>query len=236
MPSCGAISPPASLRTSLLDGIPHRVEVPFRDRAPAPRWLLTVAAVTAVLTVLAIVTIDQPLARWTAAYEPFAIWDRILTVLEWGLGLPLIPWTSGIALVVVMIICVIVPRRRHHAPIWMFLAASHILGRIAMVELKDLTGRLRPHEWLKQGGDDTFGWARGISFPSGHVVLFASIIIPVIVLVPRTWPLLGVVAFAMIARLIADAHYVSDVIGAITLVTLVTWICGQAIRPLPARG
>ncbi len=211
------------------------MEVPFRDRAPAPRWLLTVAAVTAVLTALAIVTIDQPLARWTAGYQPFAIWDRILTVLEWGLGLPLIPWTSGLALVVVMIATVIVPRWRRFAPIWMFLAASHILGRIAMVQLKDLTGRLRPLEWLKQGGDETFLWVKGIAFPSGHVVLFASILIPVVALVPRAWPALGIVVFVMLARMVADAHYLSDVLAAITLVCLVTWICGQAIRPrLPA--
>ncbi|CAN5802637.1 hypothetical protein BH11MYX3_BH11MYX3_15340 [soil metagenome] len=207
------------------------MEVPFRDRSPAPRWLLTVAAVTAVLTAISIVTIDQPLARWTAAYEPFPIWDRILTVLEWGLGLPLIPWTSGIAMVVVMLVCVSVPRWRRVAPIWMFLAASHILGRIAMVQLKDLTGRLRPLEWLKHGGDETFWWVKGISFPSGHVVLFASILIPIVALFPRAWPALGIVGFAMIARLVADAHFVSDVIGAITLVCLVTWICGQAIRP-----
>ncbi len=212
------------------------MEAPYRDRAPAPRWLLTVAAVTAALTAISIVTIDQPLARWISHYEPLAIWDRILTALEWGLGLPLIPWTSGIALVVTMLVFVVVPRWRHRAPVWMFLASSHILGRIAMVQLKDLTGRLRPLEWIKQGGDETFGWLKGISFPSGHVVLFASVIIPLICVWPKARPLLAVIGFAMLARLVADAHYVSDVIGAITLVCLVTWLCGQAIRPLEPRA
>jgi membrane-associated phospholipid phosphatase len=154
-------------------------------------------------------------------------------VLEWGLGLPLIPWTSAIVLVVVMIVTVATPKWRHHWQVWAFLAASHLLGRLAMVQIKDLTGRLRPLEWLKQGGDETFGWIKGISFPSGHVVLFASVIIPVICVWPRARPLLAVIGFAMIARLIADAHYVSDVIGALTVVALVTWLCGLAIRPLP---
>lgn len=185
------------------------------------------------LTAISIVTIDQPLARWIAQYEPLAIWDRILTVLEWGLGLPLIPWTSAWALFVVMVVVLAVPKWRHHWQVWAFLLASHLLGRIAMVQLKDLTGRLRPLEWLKQGGDETFGWIKGISFPSGHVVLFASVIIPLLCVWPRARPLLAVIGFAMVARVIASAHYVSDVISAITLVALVTWLCGQAIRPLP---
>lgn len=220
------------MRTALHDGIHQAVEVPFRDRAPAPRWLLTVAAIATVLTAIAIPTIDQPFARWMAKYDPLPVWDRILSVLEWGLGLPLIPWTSGIALVLVMIATVAVPRWRHRAPVWMFLAASHILGRIAMVQMKDLTGRLRPLEWIKEGGDETFGWIKGISFPSGHVVLFASLIIPLVCVWPRARPLLAVVAFAMIARVVASAHFISDTIGAIALVAVVTWLCGQAIRPL----
>lgn len=209
------------------------MEVPYRDRGPAPRWLLVVAAVTAAVSGLAMVTIDQPLARVIARYEPSPIWDRILTVLEWGLGLPLIPWTSGIVLAVIMLATVARPRWRPHAPVWMFLAASHILGRIAMVHLKDLTGRLRPLQWIERGGDETFGWVKGVSFPSGHVVLFASVILPVICVWPRARPLLAVVGFVMIARVIADQHYVSDVVGAIALTALVTWICGAAIRPCP---
>ncbi len=212
------------------------MEVPYRERAAAPRWLLTIAAVTSVVTVLAIVTIDQPLARWLAGYQPLSIWDRTLTVLEWGLGLPLIPWTSGIALVVGMIVTSAVRRWRPHAPAWMFLAATHILSRIAMVQLKDLTGRLRPLEWIKHNRSETFLWEGGISFPSGHVVLFASVILPLVVLVPRAWPLLGIVAFSMLARMAASAHFASDVIGALPLVALVTWVCGQAIRPLSRRA
>ena len=207
------------------------MEVPYRDRAPAPRWLLGLAAVTGALAVLAMLTIDQPLARWLAGYQALAFWDRILDVLEWGLGLPLIPWTSAIVLVIVMGVVTANPKWRHLAPAWMFVAAVHILSRIAMVQIKDLTGRLRPLEWLKKGGD-TFGRHGGISFPSGHVVLFASIVIPLIVLYPRLRPLVAIVVFAMLARLAVDAHFVSDTLGAVALVALVTWVCGWAIRPL----
>ena len=190
------------------------------------------AAVTAALSGIAIVTVDQPLARWLSGYEPLPIWDHVLGALEWAVGLQLIPWTSGIVLVLAMVVTMAVPRWRHEVPAWMFVAAVHLLSRIAMVELKDLTGRLRPLQWLKKGGDETFWWVKGISFPSGHVVLFASIVIPAIALAPRLWPLFSIVAFVGLARMAASAHYLSDVLGAISLCALVSWVCGYAIRPL----
>ncbi len=208
------------------------VEVPYRDRGPAARWLLVLAGVTAALSGIAIVTVDQPLARWLAGYQPLAIWDHVMGALEWAVGLQLIPWTSGIVLVLAMIVTMAVPRWRHEAPAWMLVAAVHLLSRIAMVELKELTGRLRPLEWLKRGGDETFGWVKGFAFPSGHVVLFASIVIPAIALAPRLWPLFTVIVFVGLARMVASAHYLSDVLGAISLVALITWVCGYAIRPL----
>jgi membrane-associated phospholipid phosphatase len=119
----------------------------------------------------------------------------------------------------------------------MFVAAVHVLSRLAMVHLKDLTGRLRPLEWLHVGGDSTFFWLEGISFPSGHVVLFASLAIPALALLPRTapawlrWALWALVAFVGIARIVASAHFVSDVLGAVSLVALIAWLCGLAIRP-----
>lgn len=210
------------------------MEVPYRERAAAPRWLLWLAVGTAVLSGIAIVTIDQPVARWAAQFEPAAAFDHILSSLEWAVGLPLIPWTSGIVLVIAMLVTLASPRLRHEAPAWMYVAAVHLVSRIAMVELKDLTGRLRPLEWLKRGApDETFGWVKGISFPSGHVVLFASLVIPAIALAPRAWPAAVVIVFVCVARVAASAHYVSDVLGGISLVALVAWVLGLVIRPRP---
>lgn len=207
------------------------VEVARPDRLPAPRSLLIAAAVTAALTIVCILVLDQPVARWLAGYEGLAFWDRGIELLEWAIGLPLFKWVSGIVLVAGMIVTVAVPRWRGLAPAWMFVAAVHILSRIATLEVKLATGRLRPAEWLKQGGD-TFWREGGVSFPSGHVTLFASIVIPLVVIAPKLRPLLALVAFAMLARLAMNAHFVSDVIGALTLVTLVTWVAGWLIRPL----
>lgn len=208
------------------------MELARNGRLPAPRAVLIAAAISALVTGLCILVLDQPVARWLASYEALAFWDRGLDLLEWGLGLPLFRWAAGIVLVLGMIVTVAVPRWRGQAPAWMLIAATHLLSRIATLEVKLATERLRPGEWLARGGD-TFLRDGGVSFPSGHVTLFASIVIPLAVVAPRTRPLLAIALYAMLARLAVNAHFVSDTIGAIALVCAVTWACAWVIRPLP---
>ena len=207
------------------------VEVPRSARLPAPRSLLVVAAITALITAACVVTIDQPIARWLGGYVSLELWGRTLDVLEWTLLLPLHAHASMFVLALGMLVTMAVPRWRSHATAWMYLAGVHIISRFAMTHLKVATGRLRPTEWLRQGGD-TFWRDGGFSFPSGHVVLFASIVIPAVVIWPRTRPLLAIVGFVMVARVAVNAHFVSDVIGAIALVALIAWGLGGLIRPL----
>ena len=192
--------------------------------------MLVLAAVTAVITAASIAVIDQPVARVLARYEPSPLWDRGIDVLEWLIGLPVFKLLSAVLLVGAMLVTASVPRLRGHAPVFMCLAGTHLLSRLAMSYLKEWTGRLRPHEWLKQGGD-TFAREGGLSFPSGHVVLFASLVIPLVVLYPRLRPLLVIPVFAMVARIAVNAHFISDTIAAITLVLLVTWGFGWLVRP-----
>lgn len=199
---------------------------------PPPRSLWIAAAITAVAAAISMLTIDQPLARWIAGYEPLGFWDSGIVALEWGILLPVFKWALAIVFVAGMLACVAVPSLRRFAPAWMFLAATHMLSRIAMVQLKEATSRLRPHEWLKQGGDTFFRDDSGFAFPSGHVVSFASVAIPLVVLFPRARPLLLlVVAYVIAARIVSDAHWLSDTLAGVSLVCLVTWCCAWVIRP-----
>ncbi|MDB4961480.1 MAG: hypothetical protein JWP01_1479 [Myxococcales bacterium] len=218
------------------------MEVSRSDRLPAPRSLLYAAAITAAIAGLAILTFDQPVARAISGYRPLGFWDSALDIMEWAIGLPIFSWALGIVLVLGMIVTSAVPRWRGQAPWWMLIAATHILSRLATLEIKVATGRLRPYEWLARGTpDDTFLWERGFSFPSGHVTLFASVLIPLAVVVGRKRPVLGAlvllpVGFSMSARVVANAHFVSDVFAGVTLCCLITWVCGWIIRPVtPAR-
>lgn len=207
--------------------------VPRSERRPAPHVLLLAAATLAALAALAMLAIDRPVARLLAAYEPSALWPRGIDVLEGAIGWPLHPLTSSFVLVAAMLAAMAVPRWRAHAPAAIFLAGTHVFSRFLTGQLKDLTGRLRPSEWLARGGEHTF-FRDGAAFPSGHVALFASLALPIAILWPRARPVLGIALFAAVARVAVDAHFVSDTLAAGALVALVAWAVGYGVRPLIA--
>ncbi len=181
------------------------------------------------LAAICVVAIDRPLALWIVAFEPSTLWDRGIEVLEWTIGLPVLRLGSSVVLVAGMLVVMAVPRWHIRAPAWMLVAGTHVVCRFLSFHIKGATGRLRPSEWIAQGGDGTF-WRDGIGFPSGHVVLFTSILIPLAVVAPRTRPLLAIAGFVMAARMAVNAHFTSDVLASITLVALVAWALAWALR------
>ena len=189
---------------------------------PNPRYVL---AILIGLTVVAIMFIDEPLARWVATYQPSPIWDRVVHVLEYFAGIE--PWTYTMPVVLGggVIVTLAVPRLRAHAWSWMFVALVYLASRNAMAWIKTLTGRYRPKQWLIHGDPQWWQFGDGISFPSGHVVVFASLILPLVIIWPRLRPLLVIVPFVMIARIAVTAHFLSDVLGGLALVVAITWAC-----------
>ena len=201
--------------------------------------LLAVAAFAAALMLVSFAVLDKPVARFIASFETQTAWTRVIELLEWTVLLPVFRWLGPVLLVAGMIAAVLVPRWRGAAPAWMFLAATHLLGQLVTNYIKIWTGRLRPTEWIAKGAGESFGWIDGFSFPSGHVGIFGSLIIPLVVVVPRAWPLLAIVGYAMVARVAVDAHFLSDVFGSVALICALTWVLGWMIRPrvgAPPRG
>ena len=215
------------------------IETVWSSRQPPSRALLVVAAVFGVVTLAGILVLDVPIARTLAEYQPSSWWESILSGLEWLLLLPLhlpIP-ALPLLLVVGMLVMIFVEQWRSAAPAWMVVTGVSLASRLTTGWLKDGTGRFRPAEWLKHHVDGTFGWQGGIAFPSGHVVLFAGILIPLIVVAPPRWqrPLLiatiVLVGFVSAARMAVGAHFLSDTTGAITWVVLWTWVLAMGVRP-----
>ncbi len=195
-----------------------------------PRWLLPLAAVTGALALLAIPTIDLPLARWLATRDTHpAVWDAGLHALEYVALLEPWKWLGVIVLAAGAIAGVLT--RRHRA--WIVIAATHLLARNLTLWLKTATSRLRPHEWLAHGGG-TFFRDGGVAFPSGHVVLCASLALPIAIAYPRARAILVAIPFAMVARMMTGQHFASDVLAGVALSAAVTWLCWVAVPTLPS--
>jgi membrane-associated phospholipid phosphatase len=228
-PGRGRSSPGLPARRRCLNIRP--LMLPRSERRPAPHALLLAAAALAALAALAMLAIDRPVARLLAPWEPSAVWARGIESLEWAILWPLHPLASSFALVAAMLAAVAVPRWRAYAPAAIFLAGTHVFARYLTGQLKDLTGRLRPSEWIARGGEHTF-FRDGASFPSGHVALFASLVVPIAILWPRARPALAIVGFVAAARIAVNAHFVSDTLASGALIALVAWAVGVGVRPL----
>lgn len=179
----------------------------------------------ALLTPLCIAVVDAPVAHWVAAHETHGdTFSAILHVLEYAIGLE--PWRwIGVCVLVAGVLATQLVWRAHRA-IWLLVASTHLLATNLMWWGKLAFGRLRPSEW--HGGATFF--QDGGSFPSGHVVLFASIALPIAITYPRARWLIAVPVFAMIARVMANAHFVSDVVAGMSLAAATTGLCATAVR------
>lgn len=85
-------------------------------------------------------------------------------------------------------------------------------------------GRVNPSEAVA-GGDLWF--AGGNSFPSGHVAFHAGLFFPLIILVPRLWPLwIAPPLLVAAARMMQQHHYLSDVgVSLATAAMLAALLC-----------
>lgn len=196
----------------------------------AESTLLRQALVALVLTLACIAVADQPFARWIATRETYPdFWNTGLGYLEYPLGIVPYPWTGVWILVGGTVITLAVPRMRQASFAFALVTLVHLIGRNLSLWLKFGFGRLRPVQWLAKGGD-TFWRDGGFSFPSGHAILFASIVVPLAVCYPRLRPLLAIVVFGCAARVAVNAHFLSDVIAGYGLIALLTWACVRLLR------
>lgn len=182
----------------------------------------------ALATLAAIAWLDAPLARWLATFEKPAIAHDVIHVLEYATLVEPTKWLLLAVFTAATLAVAFVPRLHRWFPQVTYVVLVALLTRNLTLWCKGATGRLRPLEWLHDGGADTF-FRHGIAFPSGHVTIFASLAIPIALVCPRAWPVLAIVPTAMIARLAVDAHFASDTLGGVALVCFVAWACGPLI-------
>jgi membrane-associated phospholipid phosphatase len=174
--------------------------------------------------------IDYPVARWVAAHDTHpAAWHAVLHVLEYAIGLQPWEWIGVVVLVTGSIASLLYKRG---AVPWLAVTISHLLANNLTMWMKLGFGRLPPHQW--HGGATWFH--HGLSFPSGHMTLFASIVLPIVALYPRLRGLVVVLVFVGCARVMVRAHFVSDVVGGFALCSAIAALAVTIATRVQPRG
>lgn len=184
------------------------------NRAMTAMW--TMAVFFAVVTAVGLAAIDAMVAAWTAALPSGAGFsaailrqtDRI--GMQEGAGL-LIPSILVIASGLLFVI-------RSTRPLGyglLYVGLVQLLAAgIAAVAAPRL-GRVAPFEALA-GGDVWFGG--GHAFPAGNVAFVAGLFFPLVLLMPRLWPLWILPPLAVAAAgVLEHAQYLSDAAAALSL-------------------
>ena len=182
------------------------------------RGLLVVAAVAAIVTLLGIAVLDVPLAR---AIDAGIDVDRVVDVLDRATGMT---WPKKEQLASAFIVAggALWFWRRRVGHALLLVGITHAISRTFGGELKPLFGRLRPSQALARGHlDDSFWWDGGIAFPSGHVAHYAALAFAIAYLFPRARiPAFAVLAFIIVARVGANAHFLSDAAASVMIAAL----------------
>jgi membrane-associated phospholipid phosphatase len=204
------------------------------------RTLLLVAAAAAVATALAILLIDAPAARALAEVDVKSAPVRGLDfLLEWLDRLTFMLWPRGrLATILIVAGGIAWFWRRPVGHALLLLGITHAISRVGGSYLKPVLGRWRPSEALERGQlDDTFFQDGGISFPSGHIGHYAALAFAVAVLWPRARvPAFAVLGVVILARVIHNAHWISDVTGAIALAALAAAAAAALTAGIAARS
>ena len=202
-------------------------------RAIAPRplfgpqtWIVLVIAFAALG--LALVYFDPLVVAWQRRLPGwFKLPFEYLDYFGWS---GTILWPVGIAVLLLFTFERLdLPRRARAAItvlqlrlVLVFLAVG--APGLAVSIIKRVIGRLRPWAFDSQGhlAFDPAAWtAQAASFPSGHATTAFAAAVVLAALWPRARvPLLVLAALAALARVVLDAHYLSDAIGGAVFGTL----------------
>jgi membrane-associated phospholipid phosphatase len=190
------------------------------------------AAVTALLALISIFTIDRGLALSVhgSSIENAAVVERVRDFLDIFTGRGLVGSHVGMGqlllgalFVAAGLVWALLRRSSYTARALMFAGAVQLATIEAGWLLKDFFGRLRPFQVIASNDWTHIWFAGGNSFPSGHNAFFWGLLLPLAYLFPKYW-----IAFLVIPVLIAFAridenyHFLSDVLAAIALAALIT--------------
>ena len=167
--------------------------------------------------------VDRPLAIYLENHLSGArtLLYNMVTGLEWITGFNISKFLFGGILLIAGVVLYLMPKARDISGYFFFIGSTHIVSRLVAGTLKNVFHRSRPYEFLKDRDMNDFFVSGGSSFPSGHVAHFFSIFIPLMFIFPRVAALFLIVpAIVAAQRVVANDHYLSDVLAGVLIAYL----------------
>lgn len=190
------------------------------------------------LITVSIILVDRPLAIFIQHHLGFLKlpFQKIIAGIEFLSGFTISKYLVGIIVLCVGFILLTKDRNSQRANIFFFIGSALVLSRLAAGLLKNVFDRSRPYVFVNDNSVNDFFYTGGSSFPSGHAAHFFGLFLPLIVLFPRyKWALLIIPVFVAIQRVIANDHYISDILGGVLIAVLFTYIFQQLFKIQPLQ-
>ena len=113
--------------------------------------------------------------------------------------------------------------------------ASAFVSRIIIVEvLKRIVNHARPYEILTHIHQLLADSEHGMSFPSGHTVVYFSFAFA-FWKTPYFWPFLILATLGSVARIFVGVHFPADIAASIAIAWIVVWLCRKYFKGKPDK-
>ena len=193
------------------------------------RIIVTIFVMLITLALASIAGIDKPLAVYVennlksldSAIEPVILYTE--TIFGFGIS----KYLFGFIAVAIGLVAYF-SKKSDLSRIFFFIGLTHIITRVVAGVLKNVFLRPRPFEWLN--GNDSDFLSVGSSFPSGHAAHFFGLLLPIVFLYRRFAWMLILPVFVSLSRIIANDHYLSDVIASVAIAVLFTWLFARLFQ------
>jgi membrane-associated phospholipid phosphatase len=194
------------------------------------------SAVAGVLTPIALAVLDDVVVQASTlrvAHVP-PWWSRLLHGFEIASGAVVHPLFGPVVVATAALLCALSARWRPYVRPLVFIAVCWTVTLVGVAVLKIPFGRLRPRELLTMPGAGAVSafFRGGGSFPSGYAAHVFGLALPLSLLFPRWRIVLLVVAVLVaFARVATNDHYLADVLAALAVAALVTWLMALMLLP-----
>ena len=199
------------------------------------RTFITINIILISLTLASVFWVDKPLAFFVDKnLKPLdTMIAPIISFIETIFGFYISKYLFGFIAIAIGAIGYFKSKKSDIPKIFFFIGVTHIISRLTAGIVKNFFLRPRPFEWLSGNNLDFF--SNGNSFPSGHTAHFFGLFLPIVFLYSRYSWIIILPVFVALSRILANDHYLGDVIAAITIAFLFTWTFAKVFK-IKTRG